>query len=54
MVEKSGAKSTDMQHPENVRQLCGKCFHVAQEWSPVAYELWEKSHPKEQLSTVHD
>lgn len=33
MVEKSGTKSTDMQYPENVPQLCGKCFHVAQEWS---------------------
>ncbi len=54
MVEKSGAKSTDMQHPENVRQLCGKCFHAAQEWSIVAYKLWEKSHPKEQFTIVHD
>jgi len=44
MVEKSGARSTDMQHPENVRQLCGKCFHAAQEWSVVANELWEKGH----------
>ncbi len=52
MVEKSGAKSTDMQHPEDVRQLCGKCFHAAQEWSIVAYELWEKSHPEEQLRTL--
>lgn len=46
MVEKSGAKSTDMKCPEDVRQLCGKCFHVAQDWSVVAYELWGKSHPE--------
>ena len=47
MVEKSGAKSTDMQHPEEVRQLCGKCFHVAQEWSIVAHELWERTTTKD-------
>ena len=54
MVEKSGAKSTDMQHPESVRQLCGKCFHVAQEWSIVSYKLWGESHPEEQFTMVHD
>lgn len=54
MVEKSCAKSTDMQHPENVRQLCGKCFHVAQEWSIIAYELWGESHPEEQFTIVQN
>ena len=46
MVEKSGARSTDMQHPEDVRQLCGRCFRVAQEWSVVADELWKKDMEK--------
>lgn len=44
MVEKSGAKSTDMQNPENVRELSAKCYNAAQKWAPVADELWEESH----------
>lgn len=44
MVERSGAKSTDLQNPESVRELSGKCFEVAEKWAPVADELWEQSH----------
>jgi len=44
MVEKSGAKSTDMESPENVRELSAKCYDVAENWEPVADELWEESH----------
>ncbi len=44
MVEKSGAKSTDMQNPENVRELSSKCFNAAVNWAPVADELWTESH----------
>lgn len=44
MVEKSGAKSTDMQNPEDVRDLSSKCLNAATNWEPVADELWEKSH----------
>ncbi|MGB4439841.1 MAG: radical SAM protein [Sedimentibacter sp.] len=44
MVEKSGAKSTDMQNPENVRELSKKCYDAANKWAPVADELWEESH----------
>lgn len=44
MVEKSGAKSTDMESPEDVRELSAKCYNVAENWEPVANELWEKSH----------
>jgi len=44
MVEESGAKSTDMQHPEDVRDLSAKCLDVANKWTPVADELWEESH----------
>lgn len=44
MVEKSCAKSTDMQDPENVRDLSEKCYDTAMGWAPVADELWEKSH----------
>lgn len=44
MIEKSCAKSTDMQDPENVRDLSKKCYDAAMGWAPVADELWEKSH----------
>lgn len=44
MVEKSGAKSTDLQNPENVRDLSSKCKLAAQNWERVADELWEESH----------
>ena len=41
MVEKSGAKCTDLQEEEPVEHLCGKCKDFAREWAPVAEELWE-------------
>lgn len=44
MVEDSGAKSTELQNPENVRDLTLKCRNAAENWAPVADELWEKSH----------
>lgn len=44
MVEKSGAKSTDLQHPEDVRALSAKCESAADKWAPVAAHLWECSH----------
>ena len=44
MVEKSEAKSTDMESPEDVRELSAKCYNVAENWEPVANELWEESH----------
>ena len=43
MVDKSGAKSTDMQHPEDVHALCEKCRLVADRWQPVSESLWEAS-----------
>lgn len=49
MVEKSGAKSTDLQNPESVRDLSKKCIETAIKWQPVADELWEVSH----CSTYH-
>ena len=44
IVEGSGAASTDMQNPENVRCLSGKCEHAAKCWAPAADRLWEKGH----------
>lgn len=50
MVEKSGAHSTDMQSPENVADLYGKCKPYADNWVDKANELWSKSHPCEGCS----
>lgn len=47
MVNETGAKSTDLQSPEKVEQLCGKCHTYAKNWENVASELWEsKEHKK--------
>ena len=40
MVKKSQAKSTDILEKENVDDLCDKCEDYAQDWKPVAEELW--------------
>ncbi|UNC92065.1 hypothetical protein HUE98_08125 [Candidatus Contubernalis alkalaceticus] len=35
MVERSVAKSTDLQNPENIRDLSAKCEKAAENWAPV-------------------
>lgn len=47
MVKKTGAKSTDMQSPEPVEHLCGKCMEYAEEWKGKADELWAEGKEKE-------
>lgn len=42
MAESAGAKSTDLQSPESVTHLCGKCEAYAKEWKPEAERLWEE------------
>ena len=44
MVKKAGAKSTDMQSPEDVDNLYGKCKPYADKWTPTADHLWSCSH----------
>ena len=44
MVHGSGAHSTDMESPENVDALTGKCEHAAENWAPVADKLWACGH----------
>lgn len=43
MLLVSGAKSTEMLHPENVQHLCGKCKTVSEKWAAKAEQLWEVS-----------
>jgi len=40
MVDESGAKSTDMQNPEDVHVLTGKCKPIAEIWAKRADDLW--------------
>ena len=44
MVKKSGAKSTDMQSPEDVDNLYGKCKPYADKWTSTADRLCSCSH----------
>ena len=44
MVKRSGAHSTDMQSPENIDDLYGKCKPYADNWVSKADELWKASH----------
>lgn len=45
MVAETGAKSTDLVEKETAEELCSKCRSFAEEWAPVAKEVWD--------STVH-
>ena len=40
MVERTGAKSTDLQSPESAEHLCAKCDGYAQAWDSTAQRLW--------------
>ena len=46
MVEETGAKSTDLQSPESVEHLCGKCKNYAKEWEGPAAELLDSKENK--------
>lgn len=40
LVKETGAHSTDLEAPETAEHLCAKCSQYAQNWAPVADELW--------------
>lgn len=40
IVEKSGARSTDLESPERACDYCNRCVPAAEKWAPVADELW--------------
>ena len=42
MIEKTGARSTDMQSPESADHLCRKCDRYSACWQPKAEELWQE------------
>lgn len=43
MVKRTGAKSTDLQSPEPVESLCGKCGDYARNWRGTADNLWAEN-----------
>jgi len=43
MVDRSGAKSTEVMAPENVHSLCAKCRTAADNWGPLADKLWQEA-----------
>lgn len=43
MVERSGARSTDLQNPEDVRELADKCRTASESWAHTSDELWKCS-----------
>ena len=51
MIEKTGAKSTDLQSPESVEHLCAKCDAYADCWQPRAEQLWSEI-PEERRNFV--
>ena len=51
MVEETGAKSTDLEAPEDVHSLCSKCTAYAEAWAPKAEELWNS---KEHFEPEYD
>ena len=49
MVDRCGAHSTDLAHPEDVHDLCVKCHDIARDWKVTADKLWEDDpHSKEE------
>lgn len=42
MVKETGARSTDLQSPESVEHLCGKCYEYAKDWGEAADEIWSR------------
>lgn len=46
MIQRTGAKSTDLQSPESAEELCGKCISYANVWREKAESLWEEGSHK--------
>lgn len=42
IIEKTGAKSTNLTTPESAETLCSKCDKYAMEWAPAAKRIWEE------------
>ena len=47
LIEKTGAKSSDLIRKESADELCSKCDEYAKEWAPVAQEIWDSTKHRE-------
>ncbi len=55
IISETGAKSTDLEAPEDVETLCSRCDKFAAEWKPVAEELWKNNaHPNPKTQFYRD
>ena len=45
IVHETHVKSTDLQSPESVEHLCGKCIDYADNWKEKADEIWYEKEP---------
>ena len=50
MVKNSGAKSTDMLHPEKAEDLTAKCLDAAKDWAETSKDIWDSSAAKERCA----
>ena len=41
MIKETNAHSTDLESPETVEHLCGKCTRYAEDWAHDAEEIWK-------------
>lgn len=41
IVRESKAVSTDLENPEEVEDLSGRCVDIAEKWAPVAQHIWD-------------
>ena len=44
LAKETGARSTDLESPEDVNHLCSKCTAYASNWKPTADKLWKEEH----------
>lgn len=55
IIQKTGAKSTDLENQEGVEALCAKCEKFAAAWKPQAEKLWaENKHPNPKTQYYRD
>lgn len=55
IINRTGAKSTNLEGEETVEQLCSKCDKFAKAWAPKAQEIWESNtHPNPKTQFYRD
>ena len=52
IIERTGAKSTDLEAEESVEHLCSKCYKYSEDWAPKAEELWAREMEERPISAA--